>query len=309
MSIDIFLKRRLSLLDSGTIWDLINGCYSIFRPDMTIPWTNAIYKVRRDSDNATSYVFLDGSAAYDTYSLSSFISTTSNTTPDATTLGTWLGANQLYVEEQYFITPNNVIDPTKTKKQTSLTLQPKIAHAGVLEIRNTKPTINYQSAIRYLESAPHTALDSANTFTILTVSYSLNATNAQSVISTRGDAIGSQSRFVINNDRRSNRLGVRLRNDSSVNHDGLYLAQINTPNQRVTTVVKTPTNFSLYINNVLQSTTAWSGTYDNSTYKTGAQLISTAPLNGGIQCEIIITGDSPNKTEYYNDLDTYFNIP
>ncbi len=163
MSVNLFLKRRLSLLDTGTIWDLINGMYSVFRPDMTTLWTNAVFKLRRTSDNAVCFVFFDNHsspAAEDTITTSSLISTTSNTTPDATTLTSWVGGNHAYIEEQLCITPDNTIDNNKTKVQTTTSSQPRLVKNGALEVKNSTVNVNYQSATRYLVAPSNSILDS-----------------------------------------------------------------------------------------------------------------------------------------------------
>jgi hypothetical protein len=112
-----------------TLDDALGGwsTYELF----STGWSSAAMWTRRTSDNATAYIFFDGSG---TISTSSFISTTSATTPSATTLGTWSSGTDVVVNELYFQTPDDAsIDSNYTLKQNNSNYQPHIVTAGVVD--------------------------------------------------------------------------------------------------------------------------------------------------------------------------------
>ena len=139
-----YLGNNLVFDNSASLlYDGVSAMYTLRRPSMSTLWTNAVVKIRRTSDNQTAFLFIDGSSIDDTISLSSLISTSSNTTPSATTLSTWVGSSNAFIEEWLGITPNNTIDNNKTAIQTTTTSQPQLISSGVIITKNGKPSIDF----------------------------------------------------------------------------------------------------------------------------------------------------------------------
>ncbi len=291
-----------------TIYDDVHLIYSIRRPNMTTLWTNAVYQVRRSSDNALAYLFFDGDNADDTYSTSSKISTTSDTIPSATTLATWLGSDDCYVRIWYGITPDNTINTGRYAAQTNNSLQPKIATAGVLATKNGKPCIDTSGGGKYLQTSVALGiLDDTDDYTIISVTHNdVAASNA--VIWTTSSTAGTFSHGLC--DRRSIKRCFVLRSGgASVNAD--LSAQVDSGNQRIQTNIRNGTNIISRYNGTLQSTTAHSNkTYTNNIFRIFANEIGGVSLNGGGQEFIMYPSDkSSGISAIETDIDTYYSIP
>ena len=308
-----FLKQPVSGV--APLYDGVSAMYTLRTPDMTTLWTNAVLKIRRSSDNATAFVFVDGSAKDDTITLSSLISTTSDTTPDATDLTTWIGANAGWVERWYAITPDNIISTGKRAIMTTTSLQPKIVAAGAILLKNSLPAIKFLSSTKYIQTAAGQAdMDSGNDFTFFTVSWSDDSglTNLQAIISSRISTGGVSDRFLISNDRRTNKLIARIRSDGSTNYDLTLISQTNSANQRQITVVVdgTTPDFEAFLNGTTQDSDTQADDYANTGLKFGADLINSNPLNGGIQEVILIADkDLSDQSTIESNQDSYYSIP
>ncbi len=305
-----FLKQPAS--GATPLYDGVSVMYTLRTPDMTTLWTNAVLKVRRTSDNVTAFLFVDGSVKDDTITTSGLISTTSNTTPDATTFGTWLGANNCKIEEWIGITDDNTIDNNKTVVQTTTTVQPRIATGGVIRLKNGKPEVWCETTTKTLSaSTANTDLNSGNDFTIFTVTYSDSSSAQQAFFSSRIATGGVNQRFSIFNDRRSNKIMCRIRSATSINYEPLYIAQQNTANQRLlTTVVDgTAKDVEGFLGGVSQDSKTWTSTYDNTGIRIGAEMSITNPINGGVQEIVAFPNNSTDQATIETDIDTYYSIP
>lgn len=271
------------------IYDGVNVMYTLRRPAMSTLWTNAVLKVRRNQDDATAFVFFDGDAVNDTITLNSLISTSSNTTPGATTLGTWAGANKVNVEQWIGITDDNTIDANKTASQTTLASQPNILNAsGVIVTKDGFPYINFSSATEYLSASANTALAQANDFTVITNSFSFSNSNVQSILSTADTA---NDRFEMFNDRTVNNRIALIRSTAATNYITTLLTRDDSNALRVQTVVKEGTNLTGYLDDVEQNPVVWAGNYTNDILVLGAGQNKNSPLQGGI-LEIVIFPDA-----------------
>ena len=292
----------------ATIYDDANAIYSLRRPDMTTLWTNAVAKVRRSSDNAVVYLFFDGAGADATISTSSFISTTSQTTPDATTLATWLGANDMFYEDIYAITPDNTIDANKTLVQGTTALQPRGALSGTISTKNSLPLVDHVTGTRHMRSVFNSKLDPGNLFTVLSVSHQDTSTS-NAVVWTSSST--STSYIATRNDRRTQkRAMVQLDSGTTVNSD--LTAQVDSSNQRLLTAIHNATNNILYNKTTLQTTTAHlSASYTNDRFQVGANAGGIAPfLDGGWQEIIIFDSDkTADISPIQSNIVTYYSIP
>ena len=287
------------------IYDNASVVYSLRRPDMATVWTNAVLKIRRTSDDATAFVFFDGSAVDDTITLSSLISTTSNTTPDATTLGTWVGASNAYVEQWIGITQDNSVDGNKVASQTTIGAQPQFISVGAILEKNGKPTLTFDGNDSLVVIA-NSDLDYGNTFTILSVNYNTSAT-WKGIISTSNTAT---LRLIMFNDNGATKRILRIIADAQYN--ALYLVQQNTTNQKLLTGVFDPTNMTAYYNATIQNTTVWSGStfpYNNDNLVIGQQSTGSGVLVGGVQEIIIMPSDvTADLTTLHADINAYYSI-
>ena len=303
-----FLKQPSSG-GAATIFDDLSAAWLLYRPDMTTLWTNAVLKIRRSSDNATAYLFFDGDLADDTVSLASFISTTSATTPDATTLSTWVGLNSAFVDTQYAITTNNTISSTINVVQTTTGTQPKFVESGVIETENGKPAISYVSTDVLLSSGSLSALDAGNSFTIIVVAQDDTANGVGVVFSTLDIAAGVSDRFVILIDRRTNKLINIIKNSSSVQVSNVYASQIDTSNQRLLSTMVTASTLDVFYNGTDTDSLSWSGTYRNEVIKFGAQQSNATPLTGTIQAVYIFPSDkTADLTALHSNINSFFTI-
>ncbi len=302
-----FLKQPVSGVAS--LFDGVSVMYSLRTPDMGTLWTNAVLKIRRDSDNATAFLFVDGSAKDDTITLSGFISTTSDTTPSGTSLSTWLGSNGGWVERWYGITDDNTIATGKRAIQTTLSSQPQFANSsGVIKTKNGKPEIDFLTTTRSLVASANTDMASGNTFTTISVSNNDNATATNAVMSSSNTTNRSFSQFI---DGGAAKNATRITNSVPTNFNCFLLAQNNTADQRELVSIITSTTLECYQNNIVQSTgDTWSGSYTNDAITIGVRRDTLQPHNGGIQEIIIFPSDKTSDlTTLHNEIDGYYSIP
>lgn len=305
-------SRRKTLIGGVVIpilYDDVSIMYTLRRPSMTTLWTNAVAKIRRTSDNQTAFLFIDGSSIDDTISLSSLISTSSNTTPSATTLGTWVGANDGFVEEWIGITPDNTIDSDKTAIQTTTTLQPQLISSGAIILENGSLALDFLGDVRYFLAPANTDLDEGKTFTFLTVSNNLDNNSARVVFSagTGGD------RLTLNVDSRTQKNIVQVITGAT-NAIADYINREQTINQRLLSGVVDGVNKDAtpYFQGVIQlASSAWTGAYTNPNFYIGDRLGPVSSnLNGTLQEIIIFPSDkTADLTDLHNDIDTYYSIP
>jgi hypothetical protein len=292
------------------IYDGVSTMYSLRRPAMTTLWTNAVLKIRRSSDNATAFVFFDGADINDTLSTSSFISTSSNTTPSATTLGTWLGSNDAFVETWFGITDNNTIDTGKRAIQTTTGKQPKFANSGVIATKNGNPAIDFLSDLRYLTTNALTALNSGNSFTVISVSALSTLDTVGVVCSNSINTTSNDSRFIHLNDNRTQKALSVLRNTSGAQYNADLLAQQNTLSQKLlTSVMNYPSALTSYYNGTIQDYLAVTGSWVNNTFTIGVQRNEATQLNGTMQELIIFPSDKTSDlATLHTEMNAYYSI-
>lgn len=296
------------VFDSGssgtTEYNGVSAMYTLRRPGMTTLWTNAVLKLRRSSDNGTAFVFFDGSDQDDTITLSSNISTTSDTTPDATTLSTWVGANDAFVERWYGITDDDTIDTDKRAIQvSSISSQPQFISSGSIITKGGKPVIDFLSSNRYLDASTNSDLASGNTFTIFTVNHN-DLSTSNGIIMENNVSAGAMGLY---SDRRTNRTNLFI---SATGDNGLiqYISQQNNADQRLTTLLVDNLDLETWLNGTSQGTDTYSGTYTNNGIRIGGRFV-TSYLQGGIQEIIIFPSDkSSDMSTIHSEINTYYSI-
>lgn len=273
-------------------------------------WENAVLKIRRSSDNATSYVFFDGSSPQQFITLSSYISTTSNTTPDTTTLGTWVGSNSAYVEEWYGMTTDGIIDTDYIVNQTTAAKQPRFITSGTIDTKNGKSCLEFISGERYLQNvASILDMNSDQTYTIVSVSSCDDTSNKFTVWSTKETGINSRI-FVVNDRQTSKRAVVLVDATTTTSYYADLTSQINSNNQRCLALVHVPGNISSYYNGTLQNSTAYSGGYNNNAFQIGVDAVGTNYLIGQIQEITMFTSNkSSDIADIFTEIDLYYSIP
>lgn len=296
-----------SAATTPSIYDGATGAYSLRK---YFGWSSAVIRVRRSSDNSLAYVFFDGTTSQDTISLSSYISTSSDTTPDATTLSTWLSSDNCFVYSWYFQQPSNTIDSDLVVSQTTNSKQPTFATSGVIETKNTKICISFNSSnsqhlIRSGRSI--SALDSANNFSFIHVTNNNNPSANPSMFNTLSSTSYGFALYVDTNT--SKRMLIQS-SSASGNLITEYIARETTANQRLINIIHNSTNNVGYYNNVLQDTVAHSGSsFGNSDILVGATKTSYGFLNGAIQEIIIFPSDKTSELSTINsEINGYYSI-
>lgn len=218
-------------------------------------------------------------------------------------LGTWIGSDDGFVRNWYNQAGN---DPSKVFNDIDLR-QPKIINNGAILTKNGKPTIDFDGVDDYLRHlTDFNELDSGNSFTILNVSHTDNSATPNALIN--NSTLTANDRFIIYNDRRTQKRIIQLRASSS-NYFADYLIQQNTSNQKLLTTITNPTNISSYYNSDFQNSTNWSGSYINDAFNVGADSRLANFLNGGIQEIIMFPSDKTSDLSAINaDINNYYNI-
>ena len=253
--------------------------------------------------------FFDGNAANDAITLNSLISTTSDTTPDATTLGDWIGVDDAAVVDWIGITPDNVIDSNRTANQPVIFRSPRLITGGVMFLKNGKPSLDFSLFTQAsLKSPTNPAINTGNTFTTLTVSY--NNAVAKGVV--WGSRNGTNINYIATtNDNRTQKGITEVRGTGSSAFIN-YLVQENTTNQKLLTTVLTSAKLgTVYYNgDVQEQNDSWSGTYQNGIFYIGVRdSVYGDPLNGGIQEIVIFPSDKTlDLPTLDSDINAYYTI-
>lgn len=290
-------------ISTPTIYDDAVGAYSLRK---FFSWSNAVLKIRRSSDNATAYVFFDGASSQDTISTSSYISTSSNTTPSATTLSTWLSTDNAFVEEHFFQTPDDTINTDFIVKQTTTTKQPQFATSGAINTYNSNIEYTFDGTNDVLTNIlglPE--LDYDQEFTVLSVSRH-NVDAGRGTLFNTGVVSGAY--FAIFNDRRTNKDQILLTGGSL--KAATLLAQQNSATQRLQTSIHNSTNIISYFNGTIQQTTAHSSeAYSNIRCTIGEWGTGKIYLNGSAQELIFFPSDKTSDlSELHSDINSYYSI-
>lgn len=299
----------LSTQVSGTGVDYSGAIVHSLR-DVHGNWTNAVLRVRRSSDNALSTVFFSGG----TISTSSLISASSSTTtPDATTLGTWLGSDDCYVRNWYGMTDDNTVDSAYQVTQATNAEQPQLAVSGVINTKNGKPCITGDGTQYIQNLAPFSEMDASNDWTWISVTAADSGVSGDIffIASTgTGSSFNRVDHFV---DLRSNAVITNYsRNSGSDLFQTNYISQETTQNQRLlTTALDFDTEIKGYYNSTLQETVALSGTtFVNSAYRLmRGRTNGSAYFEGSFQELILLPSDvSSSISDYHDEINTYYSI-
>ena len=246
-------------------------------------WSNAVLKVRRSSDNATAYVFIDGAVAYGEITLNSYISTSSDTTPSTTTLGTWAGSDDVFVETWYGMTYNDIIDTNKKPTQATTTAQPKFMTAGVINTENSKPTIDFDGGDYLRQNGTNILSEvapNASAFSMFSVSRNDTASNFAAVFCTHW---GSGNRQVIANDTRTT--GGLYRAYFAITGSGNYFADLDASHasdQRLVSMTMGDSmskSFTSYYNGITGGNDTYAGAWGNDDIIIGAQHFGGSKAN------------------------------
>ena len=297
MIISLLNRRRISSAPSLPT-DYIS--YSLAEENT---WSNAVLKIRRSSDNATAFVFFDSGIV----STSSLISTTSNTTPDATTLGTWLSTDDAFVEEWIAQTYDDTINNNYIVKQTTTGEQPELASGGVIHSKNGKPAIDFLSTLRRLETTNGiSAMDTSNLNSIVTVSAGDTSGSLGCIC---GTSKSVAQRLNMWNDRRvAGDLHSQVWASSQLILNTLSVHDI--ANQKLISITRpSTTTMYAYYNDVEQENGSYTGSYTNDTFRIGNQQTSSSPFKGTIQLVRIYESDvSADLADIHDDINTYYSI-
>lgn len=289
--------------ESGTPPSIFTGAVGIFSLINRFSWTDGIIKLRRSSDNATKYVWFDG----DTITTSSVVGDDVET-PSATTLGTWIGSDDGFIEEWYMQVETGLAPTTPHYLvQTTTSLQFQLVSSGTINTVNGYAAPDTTSSTKYMEldvfNSEFPELADDQEFTVITVS-NHNTTNDIgcnfNTSTTNGSYFGQYF------DRRTVKRHTLVFGDSTLLAIDLS-AQISSADTRVLTTIRNATDFKAYVGTTLDNSAAHSGkTYTNTRFIVGANQSETLDLNGDL-CEIQIYASdksTDNLTAIQTQLDT-----
>jgi hypothetical protein len=273
-------------------------------------WTNAVCAIRRDSDDAVATVFF----ASGVISTSSLISATQSiTTPDATTLGTWLGSDNGYLRQWFGMTDDNTYDSAYRMENlvNTATEQPLIATAGVLETKNGKVCIT-TTGTQTMQSNGGASWDEFNSGNVWTQLYlcstdTTDTTYVRYITSTRTGA--SFQGFYHTIDSRTNKKIANF-NTSVALTQNEYISQTSTADQRLITHALDGSNIESWYNGTSQDKTAYSGTWVDSSFRffrdrTNGSLY----FEGSFQEHIVFPSDkTADVVDIHTDINDYYSI-
>lgn len=290
---------------------LYTGAIAHSLRDVHQSWTNAVVQLRRSSDNDTATVFFDDSGVI---SLTSLISDSSNTsTPDATTLATWLGSDDAFVRSWYGMTDDNVYDSAYLVSQGANAEQPQIATAGVLNTYNGKVCLT-PDGTKYIQNlAPFTEMNANNDWTWISVTAANTGVDGDvGFIASTGTGASFNRADYLMDLRTSAVIGNYSRNSGSDLFQTTYLSQNTSQAQRLLAwTLDFDTEVKAYYNGVLQDTTALTGTtFINSAYRLmRGRNNGSFYFEGAYQEIILIPSDvSSDISEFNDEINTYYNI-
>jgi len=291
----------------ATIYDDATSVWS-FRK--VFNWSKAVIKIKRVSDSASAFVFFDGAAASDLITLNSFISTSSDTSPDTSptvTLSTFIGSNDAVLLGWYGMTPDNTINTDFIFNSLG---GASFITAGVIITDNSLPAADFDGSGDDMianNGSGVPELATGNEYTIFCVSANDTSAGIGAVVCTSNS---SGNRLVIFNDRRASPKRVSLIATGSGTFAADLLAQQNSSAARLLTVtVDTGLKMTSYFDGTSQTNVTYAGTYTNDTFRVGAQQGGATQLNGRVQ-EIVIfpTDKTSDLTALHNDINSYYSI-
>jgi hypothetical protein len=292
-------KMFFKTQNAANIFDNFQAIYALV--DIFGIWTNAVFLIRRSSDNATAYVFFDGSGAI---SLTSLISTTSDTTPDATTLGTWAGSNNCFVRTWYSQFKTNIIGHT-IDQNLNANFQPRLLLAGVVTTDGGLPAVDWNVGT-YMRGTSLSAFDG---FPVTWFGIgSVGASNGRGCLFvSSGDTLDRSSVFI---DRSSSTDIWFTDTDVGASYFADLLAQQNSGNRRlIGGSINVSGNMDGYFNGTIQNTNTVLGTMRNITLDVGAVQTSLTQLRGYVQFIGISPEDlSGDMATYNNYINTIYSI-
>lgn len=241
-------------------------------------WTNAVIKIRRSSDNSQAWVFFDG----DELTLSSLISTSSRTTPDATTLGTWVSTDSAFVSEWLPLKIDNVLDLIAPIQNTN-SVQPRFINSGVIDLKNGKSCLTFSGGQELSISTVVSYLESSGECTI----FSVNSNNDTSFVGTvyNTTTTGSIRLNMLNDNRSSGTTRLLLVQTSGGVFAANTLAPNSTTNQKLLAATHNGTakEITSRLDGVFQESDTYTSVYATNCIKFGRAHASNLPLTGTIQ--------------------------
>jgi hypothetical protein len=269
-------------------------------------WSNAVLKIRRSSDNATAYLFFDGASSSNLITTSSYISTSSNTTPDTITLATWISANDGFVEEWIPQTPDNTINTNLIAVQIARANQFKVISSGVIITKGALPAL--QGDMGDWLKAPNgiAVLDAGNEFTVAVV---VAKTGSNSVGSVWCTADSTNIRLVVFADQRTNKRAGFIQTASGT-YGADMSSQQNNINQRILTITADSSKkLSSYFNGTSQTNVTYVNSYVNDAFRIGSQHSNVTILNGYVQeIQVFSEDETSNLSIIHSNINTYYSI-
>lgn len=286
-----FHRRRLHFENNLPNFGVngINRVFTMFKTSIhTLEYAILIYTSSDPADRR--YVFWDVMKGI---SLNSKVSTT--TTPTTTTLGEFIiaqGVSNVHVHTLFYSDGYSMNISGYTGVSTFIYYNDALLdHVYLLG-----------NADSIFKGGAFSELDEGNNYSIYVEISSEDTNVLRGVFSTVEAGGGSGSRYTMYVDRGGSRYIDIIRNTSSNNFFGNYLA---TQNNSLTRVIGTSVNGGTkekksYLNGVLQDTENYTGTYDNSEAVVGAILGNGIPVKGKLRS--IVVCDEENSEAQANEI-------
>ena len=242
----------------------------------------SVVRVRRSSDNAeqdfTATEVTDG------------------------TLTTFTGANDGFVVTWYDqVGAKDVVNSTAS-------LQPKIVSSGSLITLNSLPSIDFSNDILGVNGG----ITSLNTepFSLFSVwSQDVN-TSFQPIFTNQYLPASPQSRITQYTGATSPSILFNVKNTGGTAYNINALSTTSTATAYLgTSIADASKNMEAFLDGTSQGTSAFTGTYANTSVHIGGSLATSQYLNGKIS-EVIVFGtdESSNRTTIETDINTYYSI-
>jgi len=256
-------------------------------------YTGACMRVRRSSDNAEQDIgFVSGEL-------------------DTTALLSFVGVNDGFVVTWYDQTGNGF-----TRGQFNASQQMRIVTSGVLNVKNSKPSIFGDGSTRFLRTVVGDplvplfipAMDDGNQFSVFSVHHSNLLGAIRGLWQTTATGSNNQVRGIADTRTTASPINWLVVNSGGTLFLSTLSAVRNDTNQRLQVASMDASNLLRgFDNGATGGTATYTGSYANSEFIIGSG--ANGSLNGGVQ-ELIIfdTNQLANRVDIQNDINTYYGI-
>ena len=274
-----------------------SGVEFIYSTVQHFNWSNAVFRLRRSSDNQAAYVFFDNSA--ETITLNSKIDLTSATVPSTTDLGTWIGTDNGFVIGWESQRASGSYDVNSRVVNNTASTQPQLINAGSIITRNSLPALYFDGSGKTLsDTTPTSVMNDGQSFTLCFIcNNDISDSNVYLFSNRTGASFNGLKVFP---SRKLLPIAHHIGNLQTTNGidnfvDASY--ELDTADVRMVSVSvdSTANEFKGYVNGSKEDTVTYSNSWANSTFTLGSDRIAGSYLNGTIQEIILFPSDKDSE--------------